>query len=155
MESYETTCTETLVLTQRRQATSRRSKGFDQNHLCAQNQYPMVIPAEKDDLRVWNDMLVASERPAEDWSLDENTQYSFKTSARKRQNRFYSRDCTFGFCVIHFGGAKKGLDVMTQWKAGSKHQLDTDANRIHFAVKVAGADCHDITIDDMYLINWE
>jgi transposase len=145
METRRTRFTQTSSSSQRRQTAGRRPQSPDWNYLRAQNRYSLAILAEGNRLWLRHDLLAAFARLAKGWHLGQDTPHLAQASARKRQNRLFPCDCRFGFRASRFWGAKTGPNATDRRKLGSKHHLITDANGIPFAVKVTGANRHDVT----------
>lgn len=145
MEAHRTGFTQTSASSQRRQAAGRRPQSLGRNHFRAQNRYPLAVSAEGNGLRFRHDLLAATARLAKSWCLGKNTPDFAEPSAGKGQDRLFSCDCRFGFSASRFWGAKTGPNATDRRKLGSKHHIITDANGIPFAVKVTGANRHDVT----------
>jgi len=105
----------------------------------------MAVSAEGNGLRLRYDLLAAFARLAKVRSLGQDTPHPAQTSASKRQDRLFTCYCRFGFSASRFWGAKTGPNATDRRKLGSKHHVITDANGIPFAVKVTGANRHDVT----------
>jgi transposase len=145
MENHRTNNPQTSDPTQRRQATRRQPKGSIRNYLCAKNRYSLAISAQGDGLRQRNDLLATSERLAKGQGLGQNTSNLAQASARERQDRLLPCNRRFIFSTSRFWGAKTGPNATDRRKLGSKHHVITDANGIPLAVKVTGANRHDVT----------
>jgi len=145
MGTHRTSHTKTSASTQRRQTASKRPQGLGGNNLCAQNRYPLAVSAQGNGLWFRHDLLAAIKRLAKSWSLGQNIPYSPQASKKKRQDRLFSCDNRLGLSASRFWGAKTGPNATDRRKLGSKHHVITDANGIPFAVKVTGANRHDIT----------
>jgi len=145
LETHQTNLAKTPTKTQRRKTPSGRPQGSGWNYLRPQNRHPLAVPAKRNGLRFRHDMLEASERMAKGWDMEENTQYPAEPFAGKRQARFFSCGGGFILSTSGFWGAKTGPNATDRRKLGSKHHIITDANGIPFAVKLTGANRHDVT----------
>jgi len=145
METHQTDSAQTPAPTQGRKATCRRPQSSGRNHLRAQNRYPLALSAEGNGLWFRHDLLATSARLAKGWHLGQDTPHPAQPSAGKRQDRLFPCGGRFGFSASRFWGAKTGPNATDRRKLGSKHHVITDANGIPFAVKVTGANRHDVT----------
>lgn len=145
MGTDQTDFAQTLASTQGRQATCRRPQSTLWNHFCAEDRYPLAVPAKGNGLRFRHDLLATSARLAKGWHLGQDTPHPAQPSAGKRQDRLFPCGGRFGFGASRFWGAKTGPNATDRRKLGSKHHVITDANGIPFAVKVTGANRHDVT----------
>ena len=145
METYQTDSAQTPASTQGRQAACRRPQSPSWNHFCAQDRYPLAVPAKRNGLRFWHDLLATSARLAKGLYLGQDTPHPAQPSAGKRQDRLFPCGGRFGFSASRFWGAKTGPNATDRRKLGSKHHIITDANGIPFAAKVTGANRHDVT----------
>jgi len=105
----------------------------------------MAVPAKGNGLWFRYDMLAASERMAKGRDMGQDTPHLAQPFEGERQTRFLSCCGGFGFGAGCFWGAKTGPNATDRRKLGSKHHIITDANGIPFAVKVTGANRHDVT----------
>jgi transposase len=94
---------------------------------------------------LWNDLLEKITAVAKSWSMGHNTPYTPQQVAPSRPNRLFSRRGGFIFGESSFWGAKTGPNPTDRRKKGSKHHLVTDGNGLPLAVKLTGANRHDIT----------
>ena len=145
METHQTNFAQTPASTQRRQAACRRSQSPIWNHFCTQDRYPLAVPAQGNGLWFRHDLLATSARLAKGWDMEQDTPHPPQPSAGKRQDRLFPSSDRFGFSASRFWGAKTGPNATDRRKLGSKHHVITDANGIPFAVKVTGANRHDVT----------
>ncbi len=145
METYQTDSAQTLASTQRRQAACGRPQSTDRNYFCTQDRYSLAVPAKGNGLRFRYDLLAALARLAKSWYLGQDTPHSAQPSAGERQVRLLSCGGRLGFSASRFWGAKTGPNATDRRKLGSKHHVITDANGIPLAVKVTGANRHDVT----------
>jgi transposase len=145
METYQTDSAKTSASTQRRQAACGGPKSPDRNYFCTQNRHTLAVPSKGNGLRFRYDLLATSARLAKGWYLGQDTPHFAQPSAGKRQNRLFPCGGRFGFRASRFWGAKTGPNATDRRKLGSKHHVITDANGIPFAVKVTGANRHDVT----------
>jgi len=145
METHRTGHTQTSTSTQRRQTTRRQPQGLDRHYLRAQNRHSLAISAKGNGLRLRHDLLAATEGLAKGGYLGENTPYPAQAFAWKRYVGLFPRGGGLGFGASRFWGAKTGPNPTDRRKLGSKHHIITDANGIPFAVKLTGANRHDVT----------
>jgi len=145
MENHQTDSAQTPASTQGRQAACRRPQNPYWNYFCAQDRYPLAIFAKRNGLRFWHDLLATSPRLAKGWYMGQDTPHPVEPFAGKRQNKLFPCGGRFGFSASRFWGAKTGPNATDRRKLGSKHHVITDANGIPFAVKVTGANRHDVT----------
>ena len=90
-------------------------------------------------------MLATPTRLAKGRYLKQDTPHPNEPFTGKGQDRLFSCSGRFGFSASRFWGAKTGPNATDRRKLGSKHHLITDTNGIPFAVKVTGANRHDVT----------
>jgi len=128
-----------------RPKTSFRQRCSHWNFIRTQNRYRMGRHAQGDGLRLWNDLLEKIARLAKSRSVGQNTPQSSGQAAPGRPNRFFSCHCRFIFSASSFWGAKTGPNPTDRRKKGSKHHLVTDGNGLPLAVKLTGANRHDVT----------
>jgi len=105
----------------------------------------MGRPAQGNGLRQWNDLLAKITRLARSRSVGQNIPHFVEQAAPSRPDRFLSCHSRFIFGAGCFWGAKTGPNPTDRRKKGSKHHLVTDANGIPLAVKLTGANRHDVT----------
>jgi transposase len=79
------------------------------------------------------------------WRMGQNPPSIAEQVAASRPPRFFSCGGRFGFSSSGFWGAKTGPNPTDRRKKGSKHHMVTDANGIPLAVRLTGANRHDIT----------
>jgi len=125
--------------------TGHRQRCPDRNPVCDQNRHWVGRPAEGNGLRLWNDLLEKIARLARSRGMGQNTPYLVEQAAPSRTDRFLSCYCRFLFSASGFWGAKTGPNPTDRRKKGSKHHLVTDANGVPLAVKLTGANRHDVT----------
>lgn len=145
METHRTDSTQTPASSKGRQATNLQPQNFDRNHFRTQNRYPLAISAKGNGLRKRYDMLATPTRLAKGRYLGQDTPHPTEPFTGKGQDRLFSCSGRFGFSASRFWGAKTGPNATDRRKLGSKHHLITDANGIPLAVKVTGANRHDVT----------
>jgi transposase len=125
--------------------TSFRQGCPDRNPICAQNRHRMGRPAQGNGVRLRNDLLEKVTRLAKSRGMGQDIPYFVEQVAPDRPDRFLTCHCRFLFGASGFWGAKTGPNPTDRRKKGSKHHLVTDANGIPLAVKVTGANRHDVT----------
>lgn len=113
--------------------------------LCPQDRNCMGRPAPRNGLWFRYDLLASSARLAESRCLGQNPPGLAEPTATSRPNRLFSRGGRFCLGTGSFWGAKTGPNPTDRRKKGSKHHLVTDANGIPLAVKLTGANRHDVT----------
>ena len=101
--------------------------------------------APGDGLWLRYDLLAASTQLAKSWRLGQDTQDSAQQIEKSRQDRLFTCHSRFSLCSGGFWGAKTGPNPTDRRKNGSKHHLISDANGIPLAVKLTGANRHDVT----------
>ena len=128
-----------------RQKTGFQQKCPDRHPVRAQNRHRMGRPSERIGMWLRNDLLEKITGLAKSRSMGQNTPYTTEQAAPNRPNRFFA--CCFGFIIgaSCFGGAKTGPNPTDRRKKGSKHHLVTDGNGLPLAVKLTGANRHDVT----------
>jgi hypothetical protein len=145
METYQTNSAQTSTSPQRRQTACGRPQGTDWNYFCTQDRYPLAVSAKGNGLWFRYDLLATPKRMAKGWDMGQAAPHPAQPSSGERQDRLLScRDRLF-FSASCFWGAKTGPNATDRRKLGSKHHVITDANGIPFAVKVTGANRHDVT----------
>lgn len=122
-----------------------RPCGSDRHFVCTQNWYSLGVSSQRNGLRQRYDLLAAVKRLAESWCLGQNTPRSAQQTATCRPDRFFSSPGRFGIDSRSFWGAKTGPNPTDRRKSGTKHHLITDRGGIPLAVKVTGANRHDVT----------
>jgi len=122
-----------------------RSRSPDWHSVCAQNRHRLGVSSPRDELRQWHDLLAAVKRLAKGWCLGQSTPRLPQQTAASRQDRFLPSTRRFGVSSGGFWGAKTGPNPTDRRKSGTKHHLITDAGGIPLAVKVTGANRHDVT----------
>ena len=125
--------------------TSRKQRCPGWNPVCAQNRHRMGRPAKGNGVRFWNDLLEKIARLAKSRGVGQNTPYFVKQTTPSRPDKFLSCYCRFLFSASGFWGAKTGPNPTDRRKKGSKHHLVIDANGLPLAVKLTGANRHDVT----------
>lgn len=105
----------------------------------------MGIPAARDGLRQWDDLLAAARSMATPGHLGQDPSSSAGAVARSRQNRLVARGGGLGFRASRFWGDHTGPNPTDRRKAGSKHHVATDAQGIPLATRVTAANRNDIT----------
>jgi transposase len=96
-------------------------------------------------VRLWNDLLEKIAGLAKSRRMVQNIPYLVEQATPCRQDRLLSCHRRFIFSAGCFWGAKTGPNPTDRRKKGSKHHLVTDANGIPLAVKLTGANRHDVT----------
>jgi transposase len=146
METHRTTNTKKQEkISVSRPETNLRSGDLDWYPVCPQDRHSLGTPSKGNGLRQWNDLLAATERLAKSRRVGQNTRPATEQITACRHTRFFPSCCRFGIGSGGFWGAKTGPNPTDRRKLGSKHHLITDANGIPFAVKLTGANRHDIT----------
>ena len=96
-------------------------------------------------MRKWDDMLAETQRLAGCWGMGTNPQGLFGALAGDRPNRLEASRARQRICASSFWGEKTGPNPTDRAKAGSKHHVITDAQGIPLAVRLTGANSHDVT----------
>src|SRR4030042_5308351 len=125
--------------------TDLRQRCPDRNPVCTQNRHWMGGSAQRNGLWQWNDLLAETSRLAKGWGMEQNTRSFAQQASPSRPNRFLPCCRRFIFSTSGFWGAKTGPSPTDRRKKGSKHHLGTDANGVPLAVKLTGANRHDVT----------
>lgn len=125
--------------------TSFKQRCSDRDTVRTQNRHRMGRPAQRIGMRLRNDVLEKVAGLAKSWSMGQNTPYSPEQAAPCRPNRLFSCHCGFFVSASGFWGAKTGPNPTDRRKKGSKHHLVTDGNGLPLAVKLTGANRHDVT----------
>jgi len=132
---------ETLSGTQ----TALASASADRDSVCVENRYPLGILAARTRLWFGHDLLAALARLASDGSLAENPRTSTRRLARSRPNRLVACGGGQQFRARVARGKKTGPNPTDRAKAGSKHQIITDAQGIPLATLLTSANTNDVT----------
>jgi len=125
--------------------TSAQPGRSDRHPVCTQDQNCLGRPATGNGLRLGHDLLASPARSAKGWHLGQNPPGTPKEIAAGRPNRFLSCSGRLGLGTSGFWGAKTGPNPTDRHKKGSKHHMVTDANGIPLAVRLTGANRHDVT----------
>ena len=128
-----------------RPKTGLRQRCLDRNYVCAQNRHWMGRPAKGIGLWLWNDLLEKIARLAKSRDMGYNPPAFAQQTSGSRPDRFLTCYRRFLFGASGFWGAKTGPNPTDRRKKGSKHHLVTDANGLPLAVKLTGANRHDVT----------
>lgn len=145
METDQAGYPRTSAPAQRGQAAGRRPQGADGHHLRAEERHALAFSAEGNELRLRTDVLAALEGMAEGRRLGHDASVASEPSAGEGQDRFFPRDCGLVIGAGCFWGAKTGPNATDRRKLGSKHHIITDAGGVPLAVKLTGANRHDVT----------
>lgn len=117
----------------------------DRHTVCTEDRHCLGRPATGDGLRLGHDMLALPERLAKGRRVGQNPPGIAKQIAAGRPNRSLSCGGRLGLSASGFWGAKTGPNPTDRRKKGSKHHMVTDANGIPLAVRLTGANSHDVT----------
>jgi len=125
--------------------TSARQSRIDWYPVCTQDRNRLGRPAKRDGLWLWYDLLASPARLAKGWRVGQNTLCIAEQIAAGRPNRFLSCGGRLDFSASGFWGAKTGPNPTDRGKNGSKHHMVTDSNGIPLAMRLTGANRHDVT----------
>jgi transposase len=125
--------------------TSGRPSGSNGHSLCAQDRNCVGGSALGNGVRFRYDLLAALARLAESRCVGQHPPGFTEPITASRPTRLFTCSGRFGFCTSRFWGAKTGPNPTDRRKKGSKHHLVTDANGIPLAVRLTGANRHDVT----------
>jgi transposase len=119
--------------------------GSDWDPLRAQDRHRLGRSTPGNGLWLRHDLLASPERLAKGRRVGQNPPGIAKPIAAGRPNRFFSCGGRLGLSTSSFWGAKTGPNPTDRRKKGSKHHMVTDANGIPLAVRLTGANRHDVT----------
>jgi len=146
MESDRTIVSrEEKTLSISRPKTSVQPSRVDGHFVRPQDRHSLGVPSPGDGLRQRHDLLAAATRLAKGGPLEPDPSGLAQRAAWGRPNRLFSCPDRLQFRPSGFWGAHTGPNPTDRRKAGTKHHVLTSANGIPLAVKITGANRHDVT----------
>lgn len=128
-----------------RSKTHTRPCSTDRNIIRTENRHRLGRFAQRNGLRLGNDLLAKVARLATGWCLGQNTPCSAEQIKTGEPDKLFPCGGGFILSTCHFWGAKTGPNPTDRRKKGSKHHMVTDANGIPLSIRLTGANRHDIT----------
>jgi len=102
----------------------------DRDIIRTENRHRLGRFAQRNGVRLGDDLLAKIARLATGWYLGQNTPGSAKQITTGRPDKLFPRGGGFIFSTCCFWGAKTGPNPTDRRKEGSKHHMVTDANGI-------------------------
>lgn len=130
---------------QGRTATGGRSQGPNRYPVRSQNRNSLGRPASRNGLRIRDDLLASPARLATGRGVDSLTPGLVEPTPGRRPDRLVAGSSRQCLGSGGFWGAKIGPNPTDRRKYGSKHHTLTDAQGLPLAVRLTGANCHDVT----------
>jgi transposase len=143
--NHRTVTTITKTSTKRRTTAYPQPQSLYRYSLCSQNRYSLGGSPQRDGMRKRNDLLAPITRLAESGCMGQTPSYLIEPTPGCRADQLVTSGYRQCFCAGHFWGAKIGPNPTDRRKNGSKHHTITDAKGIPLAVRLSGANRHDVT----------
>jgi transposase len=124
---------------------SARPPSPDRHPLCAQDRHSLGRVAQGVELWLWHDLLASPQGLAPPWGLGGYPPRLPGTATGSRPLGLAVGGAGQRLGAGRFGGEETGANPTDRAKAGSKHHIITAAQGIPLAVKLTGANRHDIT----------
>lgn len=131
--------------TEGRPAARAGSSGADGDSLCVAFRHSLAYAAKRVGVRISHDLLAKVESLAKGRCMGEGMASVIAGIRQNRKNRLVTRRGGQWFRAGGFWGQQTGPNPTDRARNGSKHHVITDAQGVPLAVRLTGANVHDVT----------
>ena len=128
---------------QRRASSGSRPGMPDRNPLCTAHRDPLGVPAKRNGLWKWHDLLAPAARLAKGWGVGGGLACPIGRTWESRGHRLVHLCSRWLYITGSFWGAKTGPNPTDRGKRGSKRHLIVDGQGTPLAIEHTGANVHD------------
>ncbi len=129
----------------RRAAAGVGSSGADRHSLCVALRHSLAYVAKGAGLRLSHDLLAKAKSLANYRRMGENLAGALAGIRQERPHQLVAGGRGQQFDQSDFWGPQTGPNPTDRAKNGSKHHVITDAQGVPLAVRLTGANVHDVT----------